>query len=215
MAIQRQDKFSTYSHLGGAIAAAVGLLALLWVARHSLSLIIISVIYGLSAVFMLLSSTLYHAHKTGENQTNLLRKMDHIAIFVMIAGTYTPLCFIYLDGAMKWGIIGAQWALVIAGFFLKIFYIKAPRLFTTMIYLAMGWMAIIPLQQLLQTMPGTSLLLLLLGGIAYSVGAIIYILKKPNPQPGFFGFHEIFHVLILIGVFMHYSIVLTAIRGAV
>jgi hemolysin III len=211
MSIQRQDKFSTYSHLGGAIAAAVGTLALIFVARHSLSLIIISAIYGFSAVFMLLSSTLYHAHKTGENQTNFLRKMDHIAIFFMIAGTFTPLCFIYLEGAMKWGIIGAQWALVVAGFFLKVFYIKAPRRLTTIIYLLMGWMAIIPLKQFLSTMPLTSLILLLLGGIAYSVGAVFYIRKWPNPRPGVFGFHEIFHILILIGVFLHYPMVLRAI----
>lgn len=213
MSIQRQDKFSTYSHLGGAVAAAAGTLTLLFMARHSLSLIIVSAVYGLSAVFMLLSSTLYHAFKTGENQTNFLRKMDHFAIFCMIAGTYTPLCFIYLEGGMKWGIIGAQWALVLAGFFLKIFYIKAPRLFTTIIYLLMGWMAIIPLQQLLQTMSGTSLLLLLLGGIAYSIGAIIYILKKPNPLPGFFGFHEIFHIYILLGALLHYLVVFRAVAG--
>ncbi len=211
MAIQKQDKFSTYSHLGGAIAAVVGMLALVFFARHSLPMIAVSLIYGLSAVFMLLSSTLYHANKTGENQTNFLRKMDHIAIFFMIAGTFTPLCFIYLEGGMKWGIIGAQWALVIAGFFLKVFYIKAPRLFTTIIYLLMGWMAVIPLKQFLETMPGSSLLLLLLGGIAYSVGAVFYIRKWPNPRPGIFGFHEIFHILILIGVFLHYPMVLRAI----
>ena len=214
MNIQKQDKFSTYSHLGGAIAAAAGTLTLLFMARHSLSLIIVSAIYGLSAVFMLLSSTLYHAFKTGENQTNFLRKMDHFAIFCMIAGTFTPLCFIYLEGAMKWGILGAQWALVIAGFFLKVFYMKAPRVFTTIIYLLMGWMAIIPLNQLLSTMPSISLILLLLGGIAYSIGAVIYMLKKPNPQPGVFGFHEIFHVFILIGVFLHFAIVYIAISRA-
>ena len=177
-------------------------------------MIMVSAIYGLSVVFMLLSSALYHAFKTGENQASFLRKMDHFAIFCMIAGTYTPLCYIYLEGNLKWGIIVAQWTLVIAGFFLKVFYIKAPRLFTTIIYLLMGWMAIVPIKQLLSAVPLASTILLFTGGIAYSAGAVIYLLKKPNPIPGLFGFHEIFHICILIGVFLHFPVVFLAVSSA-
>jgi hemolysin III len=203
MKIQRQDLFSFYSHLCGAIAALVGAAALVYQARSSLPLVIASATYGLATIFMLLSSALYHAFKIGENQASFLRKMDHFAIFCMIAGTYTPLCYIYLEGYLKWGIIIAQWALVIAGCFLNVFYIKAPRVFTTVIYLLMGWMAIIPIKQLLSVVPVLSMILLCFGGLAYSTGAVIYMLKKPNPMPGFFGFHEIFHLFILLGVFLH------------
>ncbi len=132
----------------------------------------------------------------------------------MIAGTYPPLCYIYLEGNLKWGIIVVQWTLVIAGFFLKVFYIRAPRLFTTIIYLLMGWMAIVPIKQLLSVVPLTSIILLFMGGLAYSTGAIIYMLKKPNLIPGFFGFHEIFHLFILIGVFLHFPVVFLAVRSA-
>ncbi|MFC1903063.1 hemolysin III family protein [Chloroflexota bacterium] len=214
MNIQRQDRFSSYSHLCGAITVLVGALALIYQARDCLSLIMVSAIYGLSAVFLLLSSALYHAFKTGENQASFLRKMDHFAIFCMIAGTYTPLCYIYLEGNLKWGIIVVQWTLVIAGFFLKVFYIRAPRLLVTIIYLLMGWMAIVPIKQLLSVVPLASIILLFMGGLAYSTGAVIYMLKKPNPMPGFFGFHEIFHLFILIGVFLHFSVVFLAVSSA-
>jgi hemolysin III len=117
----RQDFFSCYSHLFGAVAALAGALALVYQAWYCPSLVIVSTIYGLAAIFMLLSSALYHAFKRAENQASFLRKMDHIAIFFMIAGTYTPLCYIYLEGYLKWGIIIAQWILVVAGFFFNIF----------------------------------------------------------------------------------------------
>ncbi len=214
MNIQRQDRFSSYSHLCGAITVLVGALALVYQTRDCPSLIIVSTIYGLSAVFVLLSSSLYHAFKIGENQISFLRKMDHFAIFCMIAGTYTLLCYVYLEGNLKWGIIIAQCALVIAGFFLNFFYIKAPRVFTTVIYLLMGWMAIVPIKQLLAVVPSVSIILLFMGGLAYSSGAVIYVLKKPNPIPDFFGFHEIFHLFILIGVFLHFPVVFLAVSSA-
>jgi hemolysin III len=214
MKTRRQDIFSSYSHLFGAIAALAGGIALVYQARYCPSLIIISTIYGFATIFMLLSSALYHAFKKAEDQTGFLRKMDHIAIFFMIAGTYTPLCYIYLEGYLQWGIIIAQWVLVVAGFFLNIFYIKAPRVFITIVYLLMGWMAIIPIQQLYLAMPTFSLTLLVLGGLAYSVGAVAYMLKRPNPAPGFFGFHEIFHVFILLGASLHFTIIYLAVSNA-
>jgi hemolysin III len=209
---RKQDAFSTYSHLAGAVFLVIGALVLIWQSFPHLSLIIVSTLYSLAAVFMLLASSFYHRYKKIENHTGILRKLDHISIFFMIAGSYTPLCYVYLSGSMKWGIIIAQWALVIAGLFVSIYFIKAPRVLTTMIYLLMGWMAVIPLKQLAAKMSTESLVLLILGGVAYSVGAVCYMLKKPNPKPGFFGFHEIFHVFILIGVLLHYFVVFDAIR---
>jgi hemolysin III len=164
---------------------------------------------------MLLSSALYHAFKREENQASFLRKMDHFAIFCMIAGTVTLMSYIYLEGYLKWGIIIAQWALVFAGFFLKVFYIRAPRVFTTVVYLLMSWMVIIPIKQLITVMPTTSIILLFLGGLAYSTGAVIYMLKKPNPMPNFFGFHEIFHLFVLLGVFLHLPVVYLAVSNAI
>jgi len=209
---QKQDVFSAYSHIFGASVAFVGLLMLIWRAWPHWPLVFISMVYGCGAILMLLSSGLYHGFKKAENQSGILRKLDHISIFVMIAGTYTPLCYVYLTGVMRWTIVGAQWFLVISGFFQSVFFIKAPRAVTTIIYLLMGWMAIVPLKQLVTEMPVLSLVLLILGGVAYSLGAICYIVKKPNPIPGFFGFHEIFHICILFGALAHYVVILEAIN---
>jgi hemolysin III len=131
----------------------------------------------------------------------------------MIAGTYTPICYIYLDGWWRWGIIGAQWLLVILGLVFKLVYIHGPRWLTTVIYILMGWMLLIPLNQLLASMPLNSLLLLLGGGVAYTLGAVFYAIKKPNPVPGVFGFHEIFHLLVIAGAASHYLVVYYAITG--
>lgn len=215
MKIQRQELFSFYSHLCGAIVVLVVALALVYQARSSLPLVTVSIVYGLGAIFMLLSSALYHACKKEENEASFLRKMDHFAIFCMIAGTVTLMSYIYLEGYLKWGIIIAQWALVFAGFLLKVFYIRAPRVFTTVIYLLMSWMVIIPIKQLFTAMPVTSIILLFLGGVAYSTGAVIYMLKKPNPIPNFFGFHEIFHLFVLLGVFFHLPVVYLAVINAI
>ena len=215
MKIQRQELYSFYSHLCGAIVVLVVALALVYQARSSLPLVTVSIVYGLGAIFMLLSSALYHAYKKEENEASFLRKMDHFAIFCMIAGTVTLMSYVYLEGYLKWGIIIAQWALVFAGFFLKVFYIRAPRVFTTVVYLLMSWMVIIPIKQLLAAMPVTSIILLFLGGLAYSTGAVIYMLKKPNPMPNFFGFHEIFHLFVLLGVFLHLPVVYLAVSNAI
>ena len=215
MKIQRQELFSSYSHLCGAIVVLLVALALVYQARSSLPLVTVSIVYGLSAIFMLLSSAAYHAYKKKENETSFLRKMDHFAIFCMIAGTTTLMSYVYLEGYLMWGIIIAQWTLVFAGFFLKVFYIRAPRVFTTAVYLLMSWMVIIPIKQLLSAMPTASIILLFLGGLAYSTGAVIYMLKKPNPMPNFFGFHEIFHIFILLGVFFHLPAVYLAVNNAI
>ena len=133
--------------------------------------------------------------------------MDHIAIFVMIAGTYTPMAFIYLTGWWRLGILIAQWFLVLVGFVVKLLIINTPRWITILIYLLQGWMAILPIYFLFTQMPLSSFILMTLGGFAFTIGAIIYALKKPDPLPGVFGFHEIFHVLILVGAGLHYIVV--------
>jgi len=213
MSVNRSEYFSFYSHLFGAIAALVGCGILLYKSVGSIPHILVSTIYGLCSILLFTSSTLYHSRKKSENAINALRRLDHIAIFFMIAGTYTPICYIYLDGCWRWSVIGVQWLLVGLGLFFKIFYLRAPRWLNTMIYILMGWMALIPITQFLTTMSLTTLLLLFAGGAAYTIGAIIYAFKKPNPLPGIFGFHEIFHFFILAGAALHYAVVYRAITG--
>lgn len=207
--IKRDEKVSYYTHFLGFLMAILGTIILIYVSGSNNSKIIISIIYGLSVTLLFLSSSLYHAFKKKEGETSFWRKLDHFAIFIMIAGTYTPVCYFYLNTYWKWLIISVQWFLVLGGFFFKFFYLKAPRYLYTIIYLIMGWSGIIPIKQFLNTMPTISLIYLFLGGLSFTIGAVFYILKKPKIE--YFGFHEIFHILILLGGFFHYILVYNAI----
>ena len=202
-----EERFSCYSHLAGAILGVIGTFMLIIFRTGELGTIIVSLVYGLSISFLFFASTMYHAHKRSENEKTLWRKLDHIAIFVMIAGTYTPISYVYLTGGWRLGILFAQWFLVAIGIVLKLLILNTPRWATILIYLLQGWMAVLPLYLLLKIMPISSFILMALGGIAFTIGAIIYAVKKPDPKPGVFGFHEIFHVLILLGAGLHYIMV--------
>ena len=212
MNIPHTEKISAYTHGGTVPVMIIGTIILLILSAGNTAAQIVSLIYGLSGVFLFSASFLYHSKKVIENDTSFWRKLDHTAIFFLIAGTYTPMCFLYLEGKMMWGILIAQWGLVLSGTIFKLFFVDAPRIIGTMIYLLMGWIVVIPISTLIQTMPHTGLILLASGGISYTVGAIIYALKKPNPVPDFFGFHEIFHIFIIGGAMLHLSMVIYGIE---
>jgi hemolysin III len=209
--INRSEKVSFYTHLAGIVAAVIGTTVLLIRAWGNTPLVIVSLVYGLAMSGLFTFSALYHATKRTENAPTVWRKLDHIAIFFMIAGTYTPVSYVFLQGAWRWSILSISWAFVILGILLKVFFLHAPRWASTVLYLLMGWLAIIPLRILWRDMTHYSFFLILGGGVVYSIGAIIYGLKKPNPVPGTFGFHEIFHVLILVAAVMHYIPVYVAV----
>ncbi len=209
--IRKSEKAASFSHLFGAVASVIGLIVLLYATWGRWDIFFVTLVYGLGAICLFLASGIYHAQKREENAQNIWRKLDHVAIFIMIAGTYTPMCYVYLEGAWFWSIIGVQWGCVLAGLFFKVFYLRAPRIISPILYLLMGWMAVIPMNILWHSMSALSFCLLVGGGVAYSVGAIIYALKKPNPLPGVFGFHEIFHLFILLGAVLHYFMVYIAV----
>ena len=213
MAFQKSDLINFYSHLLGAVASLAGYVVLLCNSSGSITKIVLSSIYSLCAVFLFACSAIYHGQKASEDERTPWRRLDHIAIFFMIAGAYTPVSYIYLDGWWRWGIIGAQWLLVILGLVFTLVYLHGPRWLTTVIYVLMGWMLLIPLSQLLAAMPLHSILLLFGGGIAYTLGALFYAIKKPNPFPGIFGFHEIFHLLVILGAALHYLVIYFAMKG--
>ena len=211
MGVQKSDLINFFSHFAAAVLSLVGYVVLLLISAGSITKMVLSTIYSLCAVFIFVCSAIYHGQKREEDDGNPWRKLDHIAIFFMIAGTYTPITYIYLDGYWRIGIIVAQWILVILGLVFKLIYIKGPRWLTIVIYLLMGWMLLIPIKELLHTMPLNSITLLFAGGVIYSLGAILYAIKKPNPFPGVFGFHEIFHLLVIAGAVLHYCVIFIAI----
>ncbi len=207
MAIRTHESFNFYSHLTGVVAAVVGTVFLSLVASYSASALITALIYGLSVIFLFSASSFYHAFKKAENEVSFWRRMDRLAIFFMIAGTYTPVCYLYLDGAWRWSMIAIQWGLVGFGLVSQLFFPRAPRVFYAVIYLVMGWLAIIPIRQMLAGMTAVQTFLLFAGGLFFTLGGIIYATKRPRLFPGVFSFHELFHIMVLLGGGFHYAMI--------
>ena len=198
-----RDPISGLTHFIGIILSVIGTIVLLmrndepFTIYHATSFFI----FGFSMTLLYTISTLYHWLPLSEKNLVIVRKIDHIMIFVFIAASYTPVCLITLRESWGWVIFGIVWGLTLAGFFLKLFWINAPRFLYTSIYLVMGWIIIAAILPLSKVMPSQALLWLALGGVFYSTGAVIYAIKKPDPLPNVFGFHEIFHLFIMAGSF--------------
>lgn len=197
---------SGMTHLVAAIVSVMGLVWLLYLGQGDLTKQITLLIYGISLILMFSSSATYHLAQAFPRATAVLRKIDHAAIYLQIAGTYTPICFHYLSGFWRSGMLITIWSMAIIGIGIKIFIIRAPRWVTAGIYLVMGWLSILAIREMLLKMPPTALLLLFLGGVFYTVGAVIYILKKPDWFPGVFGFHEVWHVFVILGAWSHFMV---------
>lgn len=162
-------------------------------------------IFGASLILLYLASTVYH-FTTHINRTarGWFRKIDHIMIYVLIAGTYTPICLVPLRSTWGWQLFIVIWTLAVAGITLKLFKPGLPRWITTLIYVGMGWLAILVVYPIYLSLPLAALMWLLAGGFFYSTGAIIYGSMRPNPFPRHFGFHEIWHLFVLGGSVCHF-----------
>lgn len=207
--VRTQEAFNFYSHLLGMLAAAVGTFFLL-LRADSTSLVVMAIVYGLSVVFLFLASSLYHAFKKQENELSFWRRMDRFAIFIMIAGSYTPVCYFFMEDAWVVPMLAVQWGLVAFGIFSQIFFPRAPRVLFAGIYLTMGWLLLIPIKQVLNAMDASQQTLLFAGGAAFTLGAIFYAIKRPLIIPGIFSFHELFHVMVLIGASCHFAMIYSA-----
>ncbi len=201
-----RDPLSGLTHFIGILLAVTGLVLLLTRTGQPLTAeqIISFSIFGSAMILLYTFSTLYHWLPVSGKTLELFRKLDHIMIFIFIAATYTPVCLVTLNGVWGWTILGSVWAIALAGLFIKIFWLNAPRVLYTAIYLLMGWFIMIGIYPLAQAMSSNGLNWLAAGGLFYTVGAVIYALKKPNPFPGVFAFHELFHVFVMLGSFSHF-----------
>lgn len=181
-----KDPASGLSHLVGAVLSVIGLAALLRVgiANHDVWQIVSFAIFGGSLILLYSASATYHLLNVSVRAEVVLRKLDHIMIFVLIAGTYTPICLIKLRGPAGYAMLTVVWSLAVAGVFFKVFYLNAPRWAYTGVYLLMGWMSLFIMVPLARAVGFRALLWLLVGGAFYSLGAVIYGLKKPNLIPG-------------------------------
>lgn len=195
-----------FTHFIGVILSIVATLLLILKSNSTQSLIgVISLaVFGISMILLFTASTLYHWLKLPEEGIKKLRKVDHIMIFIYIAATYTPVCTIVLKGYTGWILLIAVWLVASIGVIIKLFWMSAPRWLSTAIYVLMGWLAVVVIYPLFTTLQLKALIWLLAGGVFYTIGAIIYAIKKPDPFPGILGFHEIFHIFVLAGSFSHF-----------
>lgn len=207
MNTDKKEITSALTHLGGAIFGVIGLILLLNIAVKSSSLITIAsfLVFGLSMIFLYSTSCVYHFIDSSKKKAKvIMRKLDHIMIFVLIAGTYTPICLLVLSKDIGYKLLFVVWSITIIGAFIKIFWINAPRWVSAGLYLGMGWLSIFVFMPLVKSMAPGGLFWLSLGGILYTVGGVIYGLKKPNIDKPWFGFHELFHLFVLAGTFCHF-----------
>ena len=199
-----KEPVNCLTHLFGAIAAAGCTVALLIeAAPYGAKYIIAFAVFGASLIMLYSTSAVYHMVHLNEEKTRILRRVDHTMIFYLIAGSYTPVCLIPLYGPWGWSILGTVWGLALAGTFMKIFWMKAPRSLSTGVYIIMGWIVVVAFYPLLKAVPLGVFALLLAGGLCYTTGAIIYARKRPIFSIPGFGFHEIFHVFVLAGSAFH------------
>lgn len=188
-----------WSHVLAAVASLLLTIALCWRSFADIPRLISLLIFGLSMVELYTVSALYHVGRWRERPRRILRAIDHANIFVMIAGTYTPLCFNMLSGWLRITILLVIWTLAVLGVGLAIFTLRLPRWVTSALYIGMGWVVILALPAFLAVIPWYAVATLLLGGALYTVGAVVYARKCPDPFPRIFGFHEVFHLFVIAG----------------
>lgn len=203
-----REPVNSLTHWAGAVLALAGLIALLIVGWDTPTKIISFAVYGVSLIFMFSASATYHMVRVREKALEIFRKIDHAAIYALIAGTYTPFCVNAFEGFWKWGLLGVIWSLAAIGITVKIFYIRAPRWLNAGIYVVMGWLSVAAAGQMLAALPAWVLTCLIAGGVIYTLGAAVYITKIFNFKPGVFGFHEIWHIFVLLAAAAHYAAVM-------
>jgi hemolysin III len=193
-------------HLGMAILAPFGLLLLLLIADTPRAYVGASV-FAATLVLLYGTSATYHVAPLRLSWRRIVKRIDHAMIFALIAGTYTPFCLIVLGNA--WGItmLALVWTFAGLGMLLKTVWLSAPRWLSVGMYLGLGWLGVIPIVEVVTNMHLGAIATLLLGGLCYTVGAVVYALKRPNPFPRVFGFHEVFHVLVMAGTLVHFALI--------
>ncbi|QEC50479.1 hemolysin III family protein [Baekduia soli] len=176
-----------------ALAAAVTLTALVAPGAARVS----AVVYGGGLCALFAASGVYHRWPWNPRWRPMLRRLDHSTIFVFIAASYTPVALLVMHGALRWAILGAAWTGAAVGIVLSLAWITAPRAVSAGCYLALGWVSVAALPQLISGLPIAPLVLLASGGVLYTVGAVVYATRRPDPWPRTFGFHEVFHLLVI------------------
>ncbi len=186
---------------------ALGACALLIAKSTSETALVASIIYSAALLLLFGISAIYHRPHWEPKPRAFMKRLDHSAIFVQIAGTFTPICLLALPEEQGHQLLMLIWIVALIGILQAVFWTQAPKWFTAVFYVIMGWQAL-PYLNLMRTALGFNYLVLLAaGGVVYTVGAVFYAMKKPNFAPGFFGYHELFHLFTIVGAAFHFIVV--------
>lgn len=202
-----REPINGFTHLAGAVLSFAGLIAMVIKASsstHSALAISAVIIFGVSMILLYSASATYHMVMARDKVIAFLRRLDHSMIFVLIAGTYAPFCLISLKGVTGWVLFSIITATAVLGVLFKLIWFHCPRWLSTLIYLVMGWMIMFVVSPLSGSINVKGIFLLVLGGIFYTIGGIIYGTKPRFLKLKHMGFHEIFHIFILFGSLAHF-----------
>ncbi len=199
------ERFNTVSHLFAscfAVAGAALLIAQAGAQADPWKIVGFSV-YGLSVVMLFVSSTLHHGIDGGPTVNEVLRTLDYCSVFLLIAGSVTPLVLVLFRSTYGWTVLGAVWAIAAVGIVLRSVLRQLPKYVTNTLYIALGWLPVL-LVGAGAALPVGALVLMAAGGLLYSAGFVVFVIEKPNPWPGVFGFHEIWHLVVVVAALLHY-----------
>jgi hemolysin III len=207
-----KEPFSALTHGAACLLAVLGTIILVALTRHEPGKMLSLLVYGVSLAGLFAASSLFHGLRVRHRVRSWLHRADHMAIFILIAGSYTPVVYNFVRQPERWAILLAIWAIAVLGVLYKLFSAHIEGFFNVIIYVLLAWGAAIPLVIFLQPsalLSGTGLVLLLAGGLIYSGGFIIYYRRRPDPWPRVFGHHEIWHLCVIGGSLCHYFFMLT------
>ena len=205
MQLTIREPGSAITHFIACLMAAIAASPLIMKAHSGLTTLALAV-FAASMILLYGASALYHSVNVTGRILQIFQKIDHMMIFVLIAGSYTPVCLIVLGGTMGCSLLALVWGVAIVGMFVKALWITCPKWFSSILYIAMGWLCLLVFGTLWDTLPHAAFGWLLAGGIIYTIGGIIYALKLPvfNSLHKYFGSHEIFHLFVMGGSICHF-----------
>jgi hemolysin III len=214
MAVRDKPRLRGVIHQAGFVVA-VAVAPLLIVAAHSGRGRLAGGVFACSVVACFGASALYHRVTWTPRVRLWMRRVDHAGVYLLIAGTYTPVCVLVLDGAWRSVVLSVVWAGALAAIVLKFAWVHAPTWLSAAIGLALGWIAVVALPELIGRLNVAAMILIVIGGLAYSAGAVVYARRRPDPAPAVFGYHELFHALTIVGIGCQYvAIAFFVVRGA-
>ncbi len=199
-----REPFSGLSHLLGAILSIAALIVLLVLAHGHVWHIVSFAIYGTTLILLYTASTLYHSLWVKPHQITNLMRIDHIAIYLLIAGTYTPVCLVSLRGPWGWSLFGVEYGLAVVGILCSLFWKAYPDWLRIAVYLIMGWLVVVALAPLHHALAPAGIAWLFAGGIAYVIGTVVFATDKPHLWPGKFNAHDLWHIFVLAGSACHF-----------